>query len=43
MTLSQIIAQALFQLDEDAEDVSEYEERFRVMRTWATTSRFANT
>lgn len=30
MTLSQIIAQALFQLDEDAEDVSEYEERFRV-------------
>ena len=30
MTLSQIIAQALRQLDEDAEDVSEYEERFRV-------------
>ena len=28
MTLSQIIAQALRQLDEDAEDVSEYEERF---------------
>ena len=30
MTLSQIIAQALRQLDEDAEDVSEYEESFRV-------------
>ena len=30
MTLSQIIAQALRQLDEDVEDVSEYEERFRV-------------
>lgn len=30
MTLSQIIAQALRQLDEDAEDVSEYEESFKV-------------
>ena len=30
MTLSQLIAHALRQLDEDAEDVSEYEERFRV-------------
>lgn len=30
MTLSQIIAHALRQLDEDAEDVSEYEESFKV-------------
>lgn len=30
MTLSQLIAHALRQLDEDAEDVSEYEESFKV-------------
>ena len=30
MTLSQIIAQALRQLGEDPQDVSEYEEAFRI-------------